>query len=593
MDDSTLGFTSTNHFLGPSCSTKQFVSLCFYQAGQVASNGGGGTSHRRSQTDPNNAAVSKHRSTGFLRAGAGLESNKPPSGMMTKSYSINGLGDVSYLTPLQMGRKDLYELIPFTAVFGMTKRERTMEKVFASYLADLDLFEAEQTATAPMSEVQRSHRHSHSELMLLDEFKMERVMVTTPLIFAVFVASMSQFLVGYNTGVLNAPAEVVFPGHSMTMWSFAVAAFAVGGPFGAAVAGKMADSRGRRGALLIDIWTFLIGGLLQTMAIDMFSIILARFIIGFASGLSSVLVPIYLGELAPPSLRGTFGTLTQFALVGGILVADLLAFVFATEDLWRCLFAVTCFVAVVQLISAPFLLESPRWLLSRDPNSRRARTIIKKLRGLRYDHEVNVEAEHYISASQCQKCDETDEHGLPVNSNSNININGGVGQNNPPGSNDNHQTDGQGSAFLEMWRDKNVTLLLLSCIGLQMAQQLCGINAVFYYSTSFFQGVIDNPMVGTTIVGFVNFVATYVAMLLMDRVGRRTLILVSSGGMFFCCILIVLALKGFFSNMMAVVAVNLYVTFFELGLGPIPFLLGKFMLCHFGNQQCCCVRFCT
>jgi SP family facilitated glucose transporter-like MFS transporter 3 len=81
------------------------------------------------------------------------------------------------------------------------------------------------------------------------------------------------------------------------MWALAVAAFAVGGPFGALLGGKLADRRGRRGALLLDTWTFLIGGLLQTAAWNMWIIIIARFIIGFASGFSSVLVPIYLGEV--------------------------------------------------------------------------------------------------------------------------------------------------------------------------------------------------------------------------------------------------------------------------------------------------------
>ena len=96
-------------------------------------------------------------------------------------------------------------------------------------------------------------------------------------------------------GVMNAPEKVVFPGHSTGAWSLAVAAFAVGGPFGAVVGGKMADQRGRRGALLLCTWIFLAGGILQTVALDMFTIIIARFIIGFASGYSSVLVPIYLG----------------------------------------------------------------------------------------------------------------------------------------------------------------------------------------------------------------------------------------------------------------------------------------------------------
>lgn len=194
----------------------------------------------------------------------------------------------------------------------------------------------------------------------------------------------------YNTGVMNAPASVVFPGHSTLAWSLAVSSFAIGGPFGAIMGGRMADSRGRRGALLLDTWTFLAGGLLQTFAPDMMTLIVARFIIGFASGYSSVLVPIYLGELAPPSLRGMLGTITQFGLVMGIFVADLLAFPLATEDNWRWLFAVTSVVALGQLLMSPFLLESPRWLLARDPKSLRARYIVKRLRGLRYDHEVEV-----------------------------------------------------------------------------------------------------------------------------------------------------------------------------------------------------------
>eukprot|EP00957_Ditylum_brightwellii_P142441 10852383-Ditylum_brightwellii.AAC.1 len=105
---------------------------------------------------------------------------------------------------------------------------------------------------------------------------------------------------------MNAPASVVFPGHSSGSWALAVAAFAIGGPFGAMAAGKLADSQGRKGAFLIDMWIFLVGGLLQTLAIDMYMIIAARFIVGFGSGFCSVLVPIYLGELAPPNLRGMF-----------------------------------------------------------------------------------------------------------------------------------------------------------------------------------------------------------------------------------------------------------------------------------------------
>ena len=268
-----------------------------------------------------------------------------------------------------------------------------------------------------------------------------------------------------DTGVMNAPEKVVFPGHTSAMWSLAVAAFAFGAPFGAILGGKLADSRGRRGALLIDTWTFLLGGLLQTIAPDMYTIILSRFIIGLASGFSQVLVPIYLGELAPPTLRGMFGTLTQFAMVIGILIADFLAFPLATEENWRTLFAVTTIVALCQLLCSPLLLESPRWLLNRDPNSLRARYIIKRLRGLRHDHEVEAEVGNFVIGEAAQR----------------------------------QESPSQSLVLQEMLSHPKLRVFFGSCLVLQLGQQLCGINAVFFYSTSFFEGVLDDPLVGTTI----------------------------------------------------------------------------------------------
>ena len=382
---------------------------------------------------------------------------------------------------------------------------------------------------------------------------------TTPLIFAVLIASMSQFLSGYNTGVMNAPESVVFVGHTTAQWSLAVAAFAVGGPFGATLAAGLADNRGRRGAFMINSLLFLLGGLVQSLAINMNVVILARFIIGLASGISSVLVALYVGELAPPTLRGTLGTLPQFAMVVGILLSDLFAFPFATESKWRLLFSVTAVTAFLQLFCSPWLLESPRWLLNRDPKSQKARYIIKKIRGLRYDHEVDTEVDHFVSAMRAQ----TENPPSPSNSDSNSNTttsNNGGGR-------------GGSIGFADMFGDKNVRLLVVSCFVLQMTQQLCGINAVFYYSTAIFKGVISNPKVGTAVVGAVNVAATYVALLLMDSCGRKTLLLWSSGGMFLSCIVLVAALLGIISNVYALVAVILYVSFFEIGLGPIPWLI--------------------
>lgn len=453
----------------------------------------------------------------------------PPTniaGQLPRSYSVDGTASV--LTPSEMGRQELYTQVPFTAVFGLQKRERDVSQAFASYAAELNV-----DSHPELSEREKRKMTREASHVILDQLEHDTHVVTTPLVFAIIVATASQFLVGYNTGVMNAPEKFVFPGHSTGLWSLAVAAFAVGGPFGAIAGGKLADARGRRGALLMDSWTFLMGGLIQTLAPDMFTIVLSRFLVGFASGFSSVLVPIYLGELAPPTLRGMLGTLTQFALVIGILAADVLAFPFATEEGWRALFAVTPIVTIIQLVCSPFLLESPRWLLNRNPESNQARYIIKQLRGFKYDHQVEHEIGNYIIGEAAQHQD---------------------------------TAKSQYDIVKEMISHPKIRILLMSSLFLQMSNQFSGINAVFYYSTSFFEGVIDNPLVGTTIVGVFNVVATYFAMLLMDSCGRKRLLLWSSGGMFLSCVVIVLSLLGYFNNMTALVAVNVYVIFFEIGL---------------------------
>ena len=441
-------------------------------------------------------------------------------------------GSPGYLTPTELGRLELYREVPFQAVFGLQQREHRISMAFAE-------FAASQSDLASAAAPDHDKRHSFASATILDELEFDASVVTMPLVFAVLCAAACQFLVGYNTGVMNAPANVVFPGHSTLSWSMAVSAFCLGGPFGAIAGGILADRRGRRGALLLCTWTFLLGGWMQTLAVNMVMMIVSRLIIGFASGFSSVLVPIYLGELAPPTLRGMLGTLTQFALVSGILVADVIAFPFATLTKWRILFAVTPVLAMVQLFLAPFLLESPRWLLGRDPNSLKARYIIKRLRGLRYDHEVETEVGHFVMGSSAQK----------------------------------QELTSTSEVLGEMWSQPKIRMLLTSAIVLQVSQQFSGINAVFYYSTSFFEGVIDDPLVGTTIVGAINLLATYAVLFLMDRCGRKTLLLWSSGGMLVSCVVIVAALLGYLGKMYALLAVCSYVTFLEFGLGPIPWLI--------------------
>ncbi|CAM9832758.1 unnamed protein product [Discosporangium mesarthrocarpum] len=428
----------------------------------------------------------------------------------------------STLNAMDRNRRALYVNLPFLSVYGMQYRERSIARSL-SKMGISDMAEMSEKAT------------------LLESVDVDEVIMTWPLMSAVLVAVLLQFLVGYNISVMNAPELVVFPGHTTTEWSLAVSVFAIGGPFGAVLAGRVSNTSGRRAAIVLNAWIFLAGGLLLTLSPSVRWLIPARVVIGFASGFATVIVPIYLGELAPPTLRGTLGTLTQFAMVIGILGSNLMAFPLATKEGWRLLFAVTPALAVVQLLCLPLIFESPRWLLNRDPYSMEARVVIKRLRGFRSDEDLQIEIDHILEASSAQKTQHTSAHSR--------------------------------GAVKDLLTDPSVRILVVSFVILHMAQQLSGINAIFYYSNSFFDGIIDNPLVGTTLVGAVNVIATYVALHLMDRAGRVTLILWSSGGMLVCAALVTLTLMEIFPSIIAVVGVMGFVSFFEIGLGPIPWLI--------------------
>lgn len=454
-------------------------------------------------------------------------------------------GSVSALTPMEMGRHELYEEIPFLAVPGLQKKEHNLSIAFSSFAAFLDNEETDaylkETTGKGLSEEEKEKRASRMSMMMLDELEgAGAATVTLPLVFAVLAATFLTFNFGYNIAVMSPAEPFAFPGHSTLMWSIAVSAFPAGGPFGASLAGKWADDKGRRGSLLLVAWLYVIGGLLQTIAPSLIVVIVARAIIGVASGATTALVPIYLGEVAPPNLRGVIGTMTQFGCVIGIFAADLAGFPFGNESGWRYMFLIISILGACTILLKSFMLESPRWLLGRDPESEEARFVIKALRGFRYDEEVETEVEHFVNAAMKQ----------------------GGGD----------ESEGK-SVMTELLGDTKVRLLLVSALVLQTAQQLSGINAVFYYSGMFLDKVIDDPLVGSTLLGAINVLATYLAILLMDKMGRRTLILWSSGGMLISCVVIVASLLGYFGNLIALAAVCSYVVFFAIGLGPIPSLI--------------------
>jgi SP family facilitated glucose transporter-like MFS transporter 3 len=179
------------------------------------------------------------------------------------------------------------------------------------------------SSSAPVERVE------YGSSAVLDKYDSSDKHTTWHLTISVLAAMIYMFLLGYNTSVMNSPEAVMFPGHSTFQWSLAVSSFAIGGPLGAVFGGDLADSRGRKGrsldyhyhkasslsyifilaagALRLNSFVFIFGGFIMTLAPNIYWLIPARFILGFASGLSSVVVPVYLGEISPPVYKGTIG----------------------------------------------------------------------------------------------------------------------------------------------------------------------------------------------------------------------------------------------------------------------------------------------
>ncbi|KAI9921253.1 hypothetical protein PsorP6_001824 [Peronosclerospora sorghi] len=367
---------------------------------------------------------------------------------------------------------------------------------------------------------------------------------TAPLLVSSLVAVLNAFQYGYNTAVTGAlTADMVVPGGhaSPVLWAVCVSSFAVGGPVGSILGGHVGATLGRKPTICANACLFVLAGLVMALAVNLYMLLLGRFLVGMASGTATVLVPLYLGELAPPHLRGALGTTYQVAMVAGILATDLLAFAFASESDgwtrpgWRVLVGFTALLGALQLALNPLLLESPRWLLDTGD----AHQAEKTLQHVRQTDHVGDELNHLAAATASES--------------------------------------GDVKSVVDVLGDRSIRLPLLVAVVLQLGQQLSGINAVMFYASSFFQSAagLAHPLVGITLVYLVNVVATIVALVLMDSVGRRPLLLSSVLGMLVSCGILTAGLMHVvpWASLLSVGGVTSFVWFFELGLGPIPWLM--------------------
>ncbi|XP_008583680.1 PREDICTED: solute carrier family 2, facilitated glucose transporter member 3 isoform X2 [Galeopterus variegatus] len=383
--------------------------------------------------------------------------------------------------------------------------------------------------------------------------------VTPPLIFAVAVATIGSFQYGYNTGVINAPENIIknFLNYTLkersknspsevlltTLWSVSVAIFSVGGMIGSFSVGLFVNRFGRRNSMLIVNLLAIVGGCLMgfcKLAKSFEMLILGRLVIGIFCGLCTGFVPMYIGEISPTALRGAFGTLNQLGIVIGILVAQIfgLEVILGSEKLWPILLGFTIIPAVLQSAALPFCPESPRFLLINRKEEENAKEILQRLWG---------------TQDVSQDIQEMQDESVRMSQEKQVTV-------------------------LELFRAPSYRQPILISIVLQLSQQLSGINAVFYYSTGIFEDAgVEEPIYATIGAGVVNTVFTVVSLFLVERAGRRTLHMIGLGGMAFCSILMTvsLLLRSEYNGMsyVCIAAILIFVAFFEVGPGPIPWFI--------------------
>ena len=384
----------------------------------------------------------------------------------------------------------------------------------------------------------------------------------TSLVYVIFisaVAAIGGFLFGFDSGVINGTVSALgnaFNSSSVAT-GFNVASVLLGCALGALAAGPLADKFGRRAIMIITAIIFAISAFGSGISESSAEFIFYRLFGGLGIGAASVLAPAYIAEVAPPALRGRLATLQQLAIVLGLFAAFLSNYLIADAAgsaqnilmldtaAWRWMFWAELVPAILFLVGVLFIPESPRYLVAQGKVAD-AKTVFSKISNDNVDAQISDVKRSLHSDTKPSIRD----------------------------------------LFID--GSKKVHPIVWVGVALSVFQQFVGINVVFYYGSELWQAAgfdESQSLFINVLAGITNIVSTFIAIALVDKVGRKPLLLVGSIGMFISLSALTyifgsagldeagkLALSdnmGTFALIMA----NLFVVFFGLSWGPIVWVL--------------------
>ena len=355
---------------------------------------------------------------------------------------------------------------------------------------------------------------------------------------AAAIAALGGMLFGYDTGVISGAILFIRQDFALssTQVEVVVSCVLLGALLGAMGGGALADRFGRRPVMIATATLFVAGAVATALSPSLAWLIAGRIVVGASIGVASFTAPLYIAEVSPARMRGRLVSVNQLALTCGIVVSYLVDYALAHARAWRWMFGLAAVPAALLGAGMMWLPESPRWLVSHGRIAG-ARSVLQRIRG---SGDVGGELAGMQSSLAAER---------------------GAG-----------------------WTDLVTPLVrpaLIVGVGLAIFQQISGINTVIYYAPMIFQFAgfrsASASLLATAGVGVVNVAMTIVALLLVDRVGRRPLLLVGLAGM-----VLGLGAEGLAFRLpalsgslgwIAVGSLMLYVGAFAVGLGPVFWLL--------------------
>ncbi|KAG0046400.1 hypothetical protein BGZ83_008435 [Gryganskiella cystojenkinii] len=426
-------------------------------------------------------------------------------------------------------------------------------------------------------------------------------MATPALFLNALSIVLGSFQFGHHIGELNSPQKAmscadVEQGPSdeydnttlpscilMTPSAFStlVATLTVGGLLGSLFVGsRLANRFGRRGALMINNASLLIGSLIMGAASTFEALLLGRLLIGVGCGAVTVIVPMYIAEISPPELRGSLGVMNQLGIVVGILFSQVLGLYFSSAWNWRVILLSGAGLSLTQLLLLPLCVESPRYLSLQPGGAAQARRALQILRGRQ---DVTKEIRDWTR--QDDRAVAAEEEGLASGSTPLLNdsndallVGGGTLQEETEphvakAFNAHNAAAGQRLSVADFVLSPRYRRPVLILLLVQLSQQLSGINGVMFYSTAIMSEIMPSSSALITVyISIVNVFMTLIAAYYMDKAGRRTLLMSSSIAMGISSFLLAGSLNYNFPELSAF-SIIAFVASFAIGLGPIPFLI--------------------